>query len=436
MPMKPTLSDYDLYILPDNNADTLADAHEKISGGNAVLVFPDPKKRRSYFRSLWESKKYKACFIQNGQWLTENDAVKEISIGQRNFEDEGLVPTEHMPKYKDMLNMMLAKAKISIPAAGLLALPADILKHTLFTKVDAKSLAAFSQTSTLSDELVKPQTLTAKLLQHVARGQQDQAEAMLKDNPGLLFKKGAVTDYSNSEFTDISALQYAAWAYDTHMLKMLLKYVPNKQKEKAHKQLEELRSHYDFSPLITALQFFVDNFNVWYSNNQYEEIREYWYAVRVAQQMVPVHVANEYCREDRSFHPTPEFKESHLQRRLTFQKHLDPIPGTWFSSDADASFAVVRGNMPSELLAVNAVAWVNPHVGFGDLGEPEVDEIPSSWDTPKSGVTWGMAVIDLAAIKALRDVRMAELLEIKQQLKQSRGVKDQHPTSLGSNHRS
>ena len=64
-----------------------------------------------------------------------------------------------------------------------------------------------------------------KFLTCVAYGKQDEAKILLqKINPSYLLHEGTFTDYSGRKFT-CTAYEYAYWAKDTHMQRMLEKYM-------------------------------------------------------------------------------------------------------------------------------------------------------------------------------------------------------------------
>ena len=79
-----------------------------------------------------------------------------------------------------------------------------------------------------------------KLLDHVMRGEQDEAEQMIKANPQLLNHKGAGKEFHNGrEFKSITPFQYALWALDWYMWVMMIVYMDLSE---ARSQLEELES--------------------------------------------------------------------------------------------------------------------------------------------------------------------------------------------------
>lgn len=172
-----------------------------------------------------------------------------------------------------------------------------------------------------------------QLLLHVARGEQDQAEALLRQDRTLALHKGQVIDYSERMFKNISAFQYALWALDWHMWKMILKYLPHEQAVKQLQEHEaqgtEYGTYYDFKPLIRALQDYVHKCATW------DDVQREHHWVKMvggAQQFVPAHVANEYCRLDRAFlekppqYFTPSFTEASLPRTLKIYADVDWFP--------------------------------------------------------------------------------------------------------------
>lgn len=178
------------------------------------------------------------------------------------------------------------------------------------------------------------QVVVDQLLLHVAQGKQDEAEAMLKENPGLTLYKGTVTDYSNRMFKNITAFQYALWALDWHMWSMILNYLPVPEDDDAAKvQLEALESqgtahgkHFDFRPLIMALEVYVKNCDAW--NDQ--QCAQHWTKkVGGAQRKAPAHVADEYCRKGYSF---PSFTADPLPRMVTAEiwNRSAWVHGVWY----------------------------------------------------------------------------------------------------------
>ena len=146
---------------------------------------------------------------------------------------------------------------------------------------------------------------------------------------------------------------------------------------------------FDFHSLITALDTYVTNFDKW----NYHQQEEAWMKVGKAQRDVPVHVAHEYCRPDRSFDPLPSFTEEALPRVLTFCNYVTNIK-SWFplstSSGLGFDFALTRAD-------VWRVRW---------------DVAPMGRWTPRPV----RAGLDLAAVRHLDEVRIAGLTQSRENL--------------------
>jgi hypothetical protein len=110
-------------------------------------------------------------------------------------------------------------------------------------------------------------------LLYVSAGCQAQAEAMLKTNPSLAEAKGTVTDLSGRTFEDITGFQYAVWALDLHMGRMIYNMENPEQgylsAEQAAKQMAEFDSakwtkkhglNFSFDPLINSLNTCVKHY--------------------------------------------------------------------------------------------------------------------------------------------------------------------------------
>lgn len=84
-----------------------------------------------------------------------------------------------------------------------------------------------------------------KLLIHVVKGEIDEVEEMLEQNPELLLAKGRVMDFSERTFfgKGISAYQYARAAQDEEMVKMLMHYFPKGKKAKSqlHSRMQSFK---------------------------------------------------------------------------------------------------------------------------------------------------------------------------------------------------
>jgi hypothetical protein len=256
-----------------------------------------------------------------------------------------------------------------------------------------------------------PQLLTSRLLQHVAFGEQMQAEYILKClNPtselGLL--KGNVTDYSARTFTNISPFQYAAWALDRHMWTPILKYTPH-QNEKALAQLTELEegkgkhgAHYDFIALINAMKVYFKHCNkkregeyVWSE----DECVEHWNKVTATQRSVPAHVVNEYCRGDRSFSLKADFNEENLPRTFSVFDPRTQKHSLWFPITSNVDQDSDCGMYSGGLSRLQAYVGTIPDENYARF---------------ERGVV--TVQVDLEAIKTLWKTRTADLVKLKEQL--------------------
>lgn len=77
-----------------------------------------------------------------------------------------------------------------------------------------------------------------EFLRLVAEGEQDKAEAVLKNNLDLALIPGEVTDLSKRTFTGITGFQYAVWALDCRMWTMIRKYLPDEAAREQAKGFE------------------------------------------------------------------------------------------------------------------------------------------------------------------------------------------------------
>ena len=246
-----------------------------------------------------------------------------------------------------------------------------------------------------------------KFLLFVARGQQDEAKSLLETNPDakFLLQTGEFTDYSGRTF-NCTAFEYAYWAKDTHMCRMLIKQMDDETKSEMLKRCDAMEKdglpytqkgqskksrHFEFKPLIDALEDYVDGFDM----RDWNARGVAWRNVGIPQRDLPAHAANEYCRPDRSFEPRPQFNEPSLPRVLTFYNWGTESVEPWFplpvgeNSGLGFDFAVLRGGA--------AVARALP----GRFGSQR----PA-----------GACFDDLAAVSHLDEVRSADLKQLRKDL--------------------
>ena len=291
--------------------------------------------------------------------------------------------------------------------------PDEIVKK-IATFDDDKTLSALALTSKESNRLFKTDRLFTKFLQQVAFGGQDKVEGLFtllikqkrdKEIQELLCKAGTVTDYSGRTF-HCTAYEYAYWAKDTHMCRMLERNMDEDTKALMLKRCEAIEkdglkytqngkkcctSHFDLTPLKTALKDYVDGYDNWYNTDNWDKMKAAWMKVGLAQRDVPAHVIHEYCRSDRSFDPTPKFNEDKLPRGSLFYNYLTGKEQSLFpllitgTSGIGLDFGLVRG----------ARAW------WGGWHNPGVAE----------------AMVDLLAVSRLDEVRTVDLKQSLENLK-------------------
>lgn len=185
---------HSLYLLPNNNLESLTAAQMMINGGNAVLLYPDPMNTSS---SSAGSRKYKACFIRNGNVLRNNvqrhpssgDLIIEVAMGDRKINVRKSPPcdiTLSIPNAANLCKMALAKAGIVI--APVLQTPQDVFQALQAPKMDDKSLAAFATSSFYARKLAQPildHRAVKKLFEHIRDGAIGGVKNILEAKPEL-----------------------------------------------------------------------------------------------------------------------------------------------------------------------------------------------------------------------------------------------------------
>ncbi|WP_392537298.1 hypothetical protein [Legionella sp. 227] len=272
-----------------------------------------------------------------------------------------------------------------------------------------KDISALIKTHKRPHALFQPNRLgdlLSLLLLNTATGQQDKAEKIVDMHPELQLKCGTLTDYSGRTFKNITAYEYAYWAKDTHMCRMLEKYMDAETRAAMLKRCEDIEKngltyiqhgveikgskHFNFTPLKTALENYIKGYDVWLSTRNWVAMEAAWRQVGILQRDVAVHVANEYCRKDRAFDPLPTFKEKTLPRELSFYNYRTRKEDSWFPSVISDS-----GNRVIDFVIRGAMQPVGGVVG---------------WATAS-------AIYDLAALGQLDKVRTEELTQLCENLR-------------------
>ena len=323
------------------------------------------------------------------------------------------IQEEHDPR-DDEAAEAASQAIVNEEKPSLSDMPVELLdmvgKH--LTPKDRRELAA---TDRRMHSVFHQSNLHAKFLECVAYGQQDKAEKLLSQvfqgQPAriqaALLHQGTLTTYAGETF-NCSAYEYAYWAKDTHMCRMLERYMDDETKAQMLTRIDAIEangliyqqnsqeyhsSHFDFTPLKEAYQRYLSGYDAWLAADDWDAMDAAWWDVGKAQRNVPAHVAQEYCRPDRSFHPTPEFNEATLPRVFTF---YDWITGgrndSWFPLTASNSglgfdFSLIRTSLRG---AAGGVREGGLHAFAG--------------------------VVDLAAITRLDEVRTVDLTQSREHL--------------------
>ena len=249
--------------------------------------------------------------------------------------------------------------------------------------------------------------LLDKFLQCVAFGMQDKAEKLFCDvysgHPAKIQEalryQGVFTDYSGRTF-NCSAYEYAYWAKDTHMCRMLARYMDEETKAQILARIDIIEAvglfyqqngkahqsaHFDFTPLKDALQYYDYFYETWLLEEEWTPMRDACLWIGKVQRDVPAHVAQEYSRPDRSFYPMPAFNEVSLPRE--FKRTEDDNP--WFPLSASDSG-----------LGFNFAFFRN-----------DLRKLGGSYGS------MGRANLDLEAINQLDKVRTADLSLLREDLK-------------------
>lgn len=233
----------------------------------------------------------------------------------------------------------------------------------------------------------KPRIDAKDFLQHVAYGEQDEAECFLKKEDALAqelltARKIPFTDYSGRTFK-CSAYEYAYWAKDTHMCRMLEKYMDAQTKHHIQKRIQKIEelvgdllkkarglaytqngndhrsAHFDLTPLKQALKTYIEAYNQSPKNTRadWDALERLWIKFGIFQKDVPAHIAQEYCHPKRSFadvvnKPDDVLNASNnanLVRQFKFSNYINGTYDNWFmrgsssNTGLGSTFAILRG---------------------------------------------------------------------------------------------
>jgi hypothetical protein len=277
-----------------------------------------------------------------------------------------------------------------------------------------------------------------KLLEHAARGEQQQVIDLIKNDPGLLLEINTVTDYSGRTFKSLTAFQYAVWARDFHMWEAILDCLPCDRdgesiRKELLKQYDELvhkgltyklngqiyneSRHYDFKPIKDAYQAYQQ----YYKNVDWEkmkihkldkqyceatqgELMRLWLAVGQIQATLPAHVIQEYFHKNRAFlvnGKLPRFDKAEGLTRLT-NFNWSGIPFYPLKPALGVYYSITRGKRIRQTDLVDRASWWN------DISHVN---------------------IDAAAIDQLVMVRTRQAFVLREQLNIVACIQELRPTS-------
>ena len=258
----------------------------------------------------------------------------------------------------------------------------------------------------------KPKIDAKKFLQHVAYGEQNEAEALLQQDPEsaqtlLMAYDIPFTDYSGRTF-NCTAYEYAYWAKDTHMQRMLEKYIrvneetrllilqrvqdiekpvvpaaalslffqPLSKPNGLHYTTEDHQGQtinhqdvgFDLTPLINALKHYTDEYKKTKTDPDWQVLDRIWIEeVGRAQREVPAHIAHEYCHPDRDFDEINKNNEllnasnpDNLTRLLRFYNYDTGTYDVWFSPGSyseDSGLGFSFGISRPMVAALVRVCW-------------------------------------------------------------------------------
>ncbi|MBS0350136.1 MAG: hypothetical protein JSR33_02930 [Proteobacteria bacterium] len=251
-----------------------------------------------------------------------------------------------------------------------------------------------------------------QLLQLVVQGKQDQAKEIIKKNRNLLLIPATVSDLSRWEKFTMTAFQYALWALDWHMWKMIQPYLPLDQQIQQFKELTSKKNHThskQLDQLIYFLEAYTDNYNKGdpdrIDDGDPDRIRMAWKIVAIYQRSLPVHVVNQYCRTDRSFDPCPDFKESTLPRTITCTAlEYNPETSDELIETIGDWYTLIRKNDAK-----------NPKITFAFLrGASE-----TAWSITNTLPNPLQLALDIEALKVLSAVCLQQLGQLSKHLQRS-----------------
>jgi hypothetical protein len=292
--------------------------------------------------------------IKKGTFELPKEMQKSFLTYNELSDKEQLELINKLSALKDLPKVLVDLIKLK-KGSDLEVLPNDILKkidsYAPIESNDKEAISSFVATNKRAHTLLQPDRRLSVFLKQVVTGQQDKAEQIFtilkkeEEKQALLCKRGTITDYSGRTF-NCSAYEYAYWAKDKHMCRMLEHHMDENTKAVLLKRCEAIEKdgltykqngievkeskHFDLTPLKTVMKSYIDGYDNWYSTSNWKDMEAAFLKIGMAQRDLPAHVVNEYCRKDRSFDPMPTFNEDKLPRVSSFYNYNTQLEGSLF----------------------------------------------------------------------------------------------------------
>lgn len=255
----------------------------------------DEKQAERYFSQLPDSQKYKD-YLQ-GRFIVPLDTIlltfnmrigayKRIVLRGLNITDAEVEGLAALLAYENngIMSIDLTENKVSENGCSL-------LKESVDMKQNAQLVIKLSP-----GEYIYNEASITSLLEDTYWGRQDKIEGIVSTKPSLLRIKGNCTDLSGRQFNGITAFQYAWWACDWYMWRMMIKYM---DKAEVLRQVDEIESNslawvlehgqeFDISGLTQAYDNYINNFDEW----SWFWRQQAWFLVGQQQLLCPAHIYN------------------------------------------------------------------------------------------------------------------------------------------------
>lgn len=296
---------------------------------------------------------------------------KELSNKEKEALQTSLL---HLPQLPKVIQQFLPDYLTAVPVG---ALKGEIGSH--LDRLDSRSLA---RSSKHYHGLFQQQAVFDRFLERVAYGQQDKAEQLFtkvyqtkeEKIQETLLHQGTFTDYSGRKF-ECSAYEYAYWAKDSHMCRMLERYMSDETKAIILERVQQIENnglnytqngkkhctrHFNLEPLKTMLKIYIEAYNLSprETREDWEALDRLWRKVGLLQRDVPAHIAQEYCHPDRTFDQVVQnpnlidvANPANLKRQLNFYNWSVASNDWWFSprslgNSGLGSLFAMRGGVP------------------------------------------------------------------------------------------